>query len=149
MKGYFKMPELTAERIKEGWLYSNDLAYLDEEHFVHMVDRSSDMIITGGENVYPAEVENIIMMHPSVIEVVVASKPDDKWGETVVACIVLKEGKKLSEEDLIAFSKERLAGYKCPRVFKFVSELPKSAGLKLQRGEVKKWFWEESGRFVA
>lgn len=148
-KGYFKMPELTAERMKEGWMYSNDLGYLDEENFLHIVDRKSDMIITGGENVYPAEVENVMSMHPAVFEVAVVSAPDERWGEAVVACVVLKENQHPCEEELLSFCRERLAGYKCPRIVKFVPELPKSAGLKIQRAEAKKWFWKGRDKYVA
>ena len=148
MKGYWKDPALTAERIRGEWLYSNDMGYFDEDSFLYIVDRKVDMIITGGENVYPAEVENVIYRHPSVLEAAVVSAPDEKWGETVAASVVLKEGAVLSPDELIAFCKERLAGYKCPRIVTFVPTLPKSPIDKIVRKEVREEYWTGHKRRV-
>jgi acyl-CoA synthetase (AMP-forming)/AMP-acid ligase II len=148
MKGYWKDPALTAERIRGEWLYSNDMGYFDEDSFLYIVDRKVDMIITGGENVYPAEVENVIYQHPSVLEAAVVSAPDEKWGETVAASVVLKEGAVLSPDELIAFCKERLAGYKCPRIVTFVPTLPKSPIDKIVRKEVREEYWTGHKRRV-
>jgi len=148
MKGYWKDPAQTADRIRSGWLYSNDLGYFDEDRFLYIVDRKQFMIITGGENVYPKEVEDILYRHPGVKEAVVVSAPDPKWGETVAAVIVLQEGVKLKEEEVISFAKERLAGYKCPRMVKFVDSLPKTSILKIDAKKVREEFWKGHDRRV-
>ena len=148
MRGYWKNPELTAERIKGDWLYSNDIGYFDEDWFLYIVDRKEDMIISGGENVYPAEVENVIYEHADVVEAAVVSAPDEKWGESVAASIVLKEGSLLSEGEVVSFCKERLAGYKCPRIVKFVPSLPKSPIDKIVRKDVREEYWKGHERRV-
>lgn len=148
MRGYWKNPELTAERIKGEWLYSNDMGYFDDDWFLYIVDRKVDMIITGGENVYPAEVENVIYQHPAVLEAAVVSAPDEKWGETVAASVVLKEGAVLAPDELMSFCKERLAGYKCPRMVTFVPALPKSPIDKIVRKEVREGYWKGHERRV-
>lgn len=149
MKGYWKDPEMTAERLRGDWLYSNDMGYFDEDWFLYIVDRKVDMIITGGENVYPAEVENVIYRHPAVLEAAVVSAPDEKWGETVAASIVLSEGATLSAEELLSFCKERLAPYKCPRIVRFVPSLPKSPIDKILRKEVREGYWKGHERRVS
>ena len=148
MKGYWKDPELTSERIRGEWLYSNDMGYFDQDWFLYIVDRKADMIITGGENVYPAEVENVIYQLPAVLEAAVVSAPDERWGETVAASIVLRKGSELSEEELIRFCKDRLAGYKCPRIVRFVPTLPKSPIDKIVRKEVREEYWKGHERRV-
>jgi len=148
MKGYWKDPAQTADRIRNGWLYSNDMGYFDEDRFLYIVDRKQFMIITGGENVYPKEVEDILYQHPAVGEAAVVSAPDDKWGETVVAVIVPKSGAKIGEEEVIGFCKERLAGYKCPRIVKFVESLPKTPIMKIDAKKVRDEFWKGYDRRV-
>lgn len=148
MKGYWKDPEQTADRIRDGWLYSNDMGYFDEDRYLYIVDRRQFMIITGGENVYPKEVENVLYQHTGISEAAVVSAPDEKWGETVAAVIVLKEGVELEEEDVISFTKERLAGYKCPSIVKFVESLPKTSIMKIDAMKVKEEFWKGHDRRV-
>jgi len=148
MKGYWRDPEQTADRIRDGWLYSNDMGYFDEDMYLYIVDRKQFMIITGGENVYPKEVEDVLYQHPAVGEAAVVSAPDEKWGETVAAVIVIKEGFQLGEEEIISFTKERLAGYKCPLIVEFVESLPKTPILKIDHRKVRERFWEGRERHV-
>ncbi len=148
MKGYWRDPEQTADRIRDGWLYSNDMGYFDEDGYLYMVDRKQFMIITGGENVYPKEVEDVLYQHPAISELAVVSAPDEKWGETVAAVIVLREGASLTEEEVISFTRERLAGYKCPRIVVFVDSLPKTPIMKIDSMKVREQFWEGHDRKV-
>jgi long-chain acyl-CoA synthetase len=124
MKGYHNLPEATAEAFRGGWFHSGDLGYIDEDGFFFVVDRSKDMIIRGGYNVYPREIEEVLFTHPSVAEAAVIGKPDDRLGEEVVAVVVLKPGETLSEADVIAYARERLAAYKYPREVRFADHLP-------------------------
>jgi len=131
MKEYFNDPEATAETIIDGWLHTGDMGKRDEEGYLYVVDRKKDMIISGGENIYPREIEELLHTHPKIEDVAVIGVPDDRWGETVKAVVVLKKGEALSKEDLIAFCRERLAHYKCPRHIDFVKELPKTSTGKI------------------
>jgi acyl-CoA synthetase (AMP-forming)/AMP-acid ligase II len=148
MKGYWRDPEQTADRIRGGWLYSNDMGYFDEDGYLYIVDRKQFMIITGGENVYPKEVEDVLYQHPAISEAAVVSAPDEKWGETVAAVIVLREGASLTEEEVISFTREHLAGYKCPRIVVFVDSLPKTPIMKIDSMKVREQFWERHDRKV-
>ncbi len=148
MKGYWRDPEQTADRIRNGWLHSNDMGYFDEDRYLFIVDRKQFMIITGGENVYPKEVEDVIYEHPAVSEAAVVSAPDETWGETVAAVVVLKEGGSLDADDLVSFCRERLAGYKCPRIVKFVAALPKTPIMKIDAMQVREAFWGVKERRV-
>jgi long-chain acyl-CoA synthetase len=133
MLGYWKMPELTAQALRGGWYHSGDGGYMDEDGFVYIVDRLKDMIITGGENVYSAEVENAISTLDGVGEVAVIGIPDETWGDRVVACVVVKAGSSLDPVDLRSFAKERLASYKCPKDIVIVDDLPRNAMGKVQK----------------
>jgi len=146
--GYWRKEELTKERIREGWLHTGDMGKIDEEGYLYLVDRKADMIVTGGENVYPTETENVLYQHPAVQECAVVSAPDKRWGERVQAVVVLKPGATATEDDLVAFSKERLAGYKCPKKIEFWKEIPKSPVGKLLRKDVKKKFWKDMERNI-
>ena len=146
MKGYWNAPELTADTIKDGWLYTRDMGRIDEDGYLYLVDRKSDMIISGGFNVYPAEVENALMEHPAVFEAAVVGVPDDKWGEAVKAVVVTKAD--TSEEELVAHCSERLARFKAPRSVDFVEALPKSPVGKTLRRVVKERYWEGQERRV-
>jgi fatty-acyl-CoA synthase len=138
--GYWRLPEATKEAIKDGWLYTGDLAVMDEEGYVTIVDRKKDMILTGGENVYSTEVENVLYMHPAVLEAAVVGVPDEMWGEMVKAIVVLKEGLCATEEEIIGFCKERLARYKAPKSVEFSSALPKTGSGKIAKGELRKQY---------
>lgn len=142
MKGYYNNPQATAEVIKEGWYYTGDLGMRDEEGFIYLVDRKKDMIVSGGENVYSKEVEEVISTHPKVLEVAVIGLPDEKWGEAVTAVVVPRKGEELGEEELIQYSKENLAGYKCPKAIKFAEALPKNPAGKIMKQELKKIYKE-------
>ncbi|MGU3587219.1 class I adenylate-forming enzyme family protein, partial [Rhodococcus sp. C26F] len=128
---YFKDPDATNAAFRGEWITSGDLGYLDEEGYLYVVDRSKDMIISGGVNIFPTEIESAIVSHPSVIEAAVIGLPDDKWGETVTAYVVVRSGEAATPEELKALCGTRLAKYKIPRAFHFVEELPKNASGKL------------------
>jgi long-chain acyl-CoA synthetase len=137
MKGYFKKPEATAEAFKGGWFHSGDMGYQDEEGFFFIVDRKKELIIRGGFNVYPREVEEVLYTHPAVQEAAVIGVPDERMGEEVSAVVALKAGQTVSEGDLIAFTKERVAAYKYPRTIRFVETLPKGPTGKILKKELK------------
>jgi len=137
MNGYWGKKELTEEVMKDGWLHTGDLATVDEEGFIYIVDRLKDMFISGGENVYPAEIEKVLMEHPKIIDAGVCGIPDEKWGEKGLACIVLKEGEKMTEEEVISFLEGRLARYKIPKVIRFVESLPRNAADKILRRKLR------------
>ncbi len=139
--GYWKNPELTAKTLQGGWLHTGDVGMIDEEGYIFLMDRKADMIITGGENVYPAETEDVLYRHPAVGECAVVSAPDEKWGERVQAVVVLKQGQSVTEKELIDHCKGRLAGYKCPKNIEFWKELPKTSVGKILRRDIKKHFW--------
>ncbi|MGB6065496.1 MAG: long-chain-fatty-acid--CoA ligase [Desulfomonilaceae bacterium] len=147
--GYWKNEKLTKDKIRDGWLHTGDVGKIDEEGYLYLIDRKADMIVTGGENVYPTETENVLYQHPAVHECVVISAPDKRWGERVQAVVVLKAGATAKEEELIAFSKERLAGYKCPKKIEFWEKIPKSPVGKLLRKDVKREFWKEMERSIS
>ena len=133
MKGYWNRPDATEETIKEGWLYTGDLGYMDEQGYFYVVDRKKDMIIAGGFNIYPREIEEVLYEHPDILEVVAAGIPDSYRGETVKVYIVLKEGSTVTEEELNKFARKSLAAYKAPRLYEFREELPKTAVGKILR----------------
>ncbi|WP_404329481.1 long-chain-fatty-acid--CoA ligase [Mesobacillus maritimus] len=133
MRGYWNRPEETEEVLKDGWLLTGDVGYMDEEGYFYIVDRKKDMIIAGGFNIYPREVEEILYEHPAVMEAAVAGIPDAYRGETVKAYIVLKEGHNVTEEELNEFARKHLAAYKVPRYYEFRKELPKTAVGKILR----------------
>jgi fatty-acyl-CoA synthase len=141
MKGYWNRPEATAEAIDtQGWFHSGDIGYLDDEDFLFLCDRVKDMVITGGENVYPAEIESILYGHPSILEVAVIGLPDDKWGEAVTAIAVLEKGTSLDLEELRAFAGDSLARYKLPTELRFVDILPRNPAGKVQKFKLKEQF---------
>ncbi|MFP4573317.1 MAG: acyl-CoA synthetase [Desulfobacterales bacterium] len=148
MAGYWKAPELTAETLINGWVYTRDMGTVDEAGYIYIVDRKSDMIISGGFNIYPSEVENTLCQHPEVSEAAVVPVPDDHWGEAVKAVVVLKEDSKVSGQELIEHCKQRLASYKKPKSVDFVSELPKNPYGKVVRRKIKEQYWKDRERFV-
>jgi len=125
--GYWEMPEETEKVLKGGWLYTGDLGMLDEKGYLYVVDRKKDLIISGGENLYPAEIEETINGNPKVKESAVIGVPDTLWGESVKAFVVLKEGEKATPEEIIAHCQQELASYKKPRFVEFVDDLPKNS----------------------
>lgn len=142
MRGYWKNPEQTEAALRGGWLHTGDMAYMDEDGYIYIVDRKHDMIISGGENIYPREVEEVIYKHPAVAEVAVVGVPDPTWGESVKAVVVLKPGQSGTEEEIIKLCKESLAGYKKPKSVDFVESIPKTPIGKILRREVKAAYWK-------
>ena len=141
--GYWNQPETTAAALTDdGWLRSGDAAYMDDEGYYFLHDRIKDMVISGGENVYPAEVENALAQHPAVSEVAVIGVPSEKWGESLKAIVVSKPAHVVSESDLVTFARERLAHYKCPTSVDFVSELPRNASGKVLKKDLRAPYWE-------
>jgi len=141
-RGYWKLPEETAKAIKNGWLYTGDMAVMDEEGYVTIVDRKKDMILTGGENVYSTEVENVLYMHPAILECAVVGVPDEKWGEAVKGIVVLKQGQTATEQEIIRFCKDRIAHYKAPKSIDFIEALPKTGSGKIQKKELRDRYWK-------
>ncbi|MDQ7783049.1 MAG: long-chain-fatty-acid--CoA ligase [Desulfomonilaceae bacterium] len=148
MMGYWNNPELTRETLKGGWLHTGDVGTVDEKGYIYLLDRKADMIVTGGENVYPKETEDVLYEHPSVQECAVVSAPDDRWGERVQATVVLKAGYVADEEELIDHCKKKLAGYKCPKAIEFWGELPKTPVGKILRRDVKRHYWKDKDKSI-
>ena len=149
MVGYWNKPEETAVSLRDGWVHTGDAGYMDDEGFVFLVDRVKDMIVSGGENVYSAEVENAVMNHPAVDQVVVIGIPSDEWGEQVHAEVILKDGQTATPEEIISKSKEYIANYKCPRSVSFRTEaFPLSGAGKLLKRDVRKPYWEGKERQI-
>ncbi len=144
MQGYYKRPEETAKVFKDGWLHMGDVGVVDEDGYLSIVDRTKDMIIASGFNIYPKEIDEILLLHPKVAEACTIGVPHEYRGETVKAWIVIKPGQSLDEKELAAYCKEELAAYKVPKSFKFVDELPKSAIGKLMRRDVREMELESS-----
>ncbi len=137
MKGYLGRPEATAEALRGGWLHSGDLGYMDEDGFYFIVDRAKDLVIRGGFNVYPREIEEVLYAHPGILEAAVIGKPDERLGEEVVAVVVRRAGSEVSAEEIIAYCRERLAAYKYPREIRFVDELPKGPSGKILKSALR------------
>lgn len=149
MKGYFNNPAATLESIdKNGWFKSGDIGYLDKDGYLYIYDRVKDMIVSGGENVYPAEVENALMDHEAVSDAAVIGVPDDQWGEAVKGVVVLHEGAEASEEDIISFAKKRIAGFKTPKSIDFVAELPRNPSGKILKRVLREPYWKDLDRQV-
>jgi acyl-CoA synthetase (AMP-forming)/AMP-acid ligase II len=143
MLGYWNRPEATAQAIRNGWMHTGDGGYMDDEGFVYLVDRLKDMIVSGGENVYSAEVENAVVSHPAVAQCAVIGVPHEKWGETVHAVVVTKPGHSVTLEEIQIHCRELIAGYKCPRSVSFVDAMPLSGVGKVLKTELRKPYWEK------
>ncbi len=145
MKGYYKMPEATAQTVREGWLHTGDLGMMDEDGYFKITGRLKDMIIRGGENIYPREIEEFIYTHPAVRDVQVVGVPDRRYGEEVLACVILKENETVTEEEMIEFVKEGLSRFKSPRYVKFMEEFPMTHSGKIQKFKLREWGIEALG----
>ena len=148
MASYWKMPSETAETIRNGWLYTGDAGMMDTDGYVYIIDRKKDMIISGGENIYSREVEDALYTHPAVADAAVIGIPDEKWGESVKAVLVLKEGMQASEKEIIEFCKERLASYKKPKSVEFWDTVPKTTTGKIKKNEIREKYWEGYARKI-
>ena len=141
MKGYWNQPEETAKAIRDGWFYSGDAGYFDDEGYLYIHDRVKDMIVSAGENIYPAEVESALAGHDKIADVAVIGVPDDKWGETVKAVIVTAPGTDMSTDEVIAYARQQIAGYKIPRSVDFLDELPRNPSGKILKRELREPYW--------
>ncbi|PPK37520.1 fatty-acid--CoA ligase [Pseudomonas laurylsulfatiphila] len=149
MLGYWNKPQATAEAIRDGWMHTGDGGFMDKDGFVHVCDRLKDMIVSGGENIYSAEVETAIASHPAVAQVAVIGIPCDKWGETVHAVIIRNPERRVTDEEIVNHCRERIAGYKCPRSVEFRDSLPLSSVGKVLKTDLRAPFWEGRKRGVA
>ena len=141
MKGYWNMPEETARSIRNGWFYTGDAGYTDKAGYVYIHDRVKDMIVSGGENIYPAEVENAMMKHPAVADVAVIGIPDDRWGEVPLAIVVRKPGVEVTEDDIVAFGRTQLAGFKTPKKVAWADALPRNPSGKILKKDLRAPYW--------
>lgn len=149
MRGYWNKPQATAEVMRNGWYWTGDVAWADEENYIFVVDRAKDMIVSGGENVYSVEIEAALAAHPAILECAVIGIPDAKWGEAVHAIVRLRPGISVGESDLVAHCRERIAGYKCPKSIAFSAEdLPKSGVGKILKRELRKKYWDGHQRSI-
>ncbi|MGH8999230.1 MAG: acyl-CoA synthetase [Acidimicrobiia bacterium] len=148
MSGYWRQPEATAETLRNGWLHTGDVGKMDDQGYVYILDRTKDMLISGGLNVYPREIEEVLLQHPDISQVAVIGVPDERWGETPKAFVVPVEGAAPAEADVIAFAAERLAGFKKPRSVELVGELPKTPIGKIDKKTLRAPYWAERERMV-
>lgn len=148
MKGYWNNPDATKESITDGWFHTGDAGFFDDDGYLYIHDRVKDMIVSGAENIYPAEVENGLFSHPAIADVAVIGVPDDTWGEAVKAIVVLQPGKEASPEDIIAWAKTQIAGFKVPKTVDFIDVLPRNPSGKVLRRELREPFWKGRERRV-
>jgi acyl-CoA synthetase (AMP-forming)/AMP-acid ligase II len=148
MKGYYQAPDKTAETIIDGWLHTGDVGHIDGEGYLHITDRKKDMIISGGFNVYPSEVEQVIWGHPAVQDCAVIGVPDEKWGEAVKAVVELNKGQSVTSDELIALCKEKLGSVKSPKTIDFVEALPRSPVGKVLKKDLRAQFWQNATRKI-
>jgi acyl-CoA synthetase (AMP-forming)/AMP-acid ligase II len=146
--GYWKLPEATADAFRDGWFHTGDLATIDGEGYLNIVDRKKDAIVTGGEVVYSTEVENALYEHPAVLEAAIVSVPDERWGEAIKAVVVVKPGQSLTAEALIAHCQERLARFKCPRSVDFIAALPRTGSGKIAKKDIRDPYWAGQAKRV-
>jgi fatty-acyl-CoA synthase len=149
MRGYWNLPEATTETLRGGWLHTGDAGRMDADGYVYIEDRVKDMIVSGGENIYPREVENVLFTHPAVADAAVIGVPDAKWGETVKAVLQLKPGASATAEEIIEFCRGKLAGYKLPRSADFVAVIPRNASGKVLKRELREKYWAGHTRRVS
>jgi fatty-acyl-CoA synthase len=148
MKGYWRQPEATDAVIVDGWFHTGDMALLDSEGYIEVVDRKKDLIISGGENISSIEVEGLLYKHPAVLEAAVVAAPDERWGEVPFAIVVLKPGATATGSELIDFCRERLSHYKCPKRVDFIDVLPRTATGKIQKNLLRERFWKDKTKLV-
>jgi acyl-CoA synthetase (AMP-forming)/AMP-acid ligase II len=148
MTGYWNLPEATAEALRDGWLHTGDAGTFDEDGYLYIKDRVKDMIVSGGENVYPAEVEHVLIEHPAVADVAVIGVPDGRWGEAVKACVVAAPDAEVDPDELLAFCRARLAGFKTPKSVDLLAELPRNASMKVLKTALRAPYWEGHDRRV-
>lgn len=148
MLSYFNLEEATAKNLTDGWVHTGDAGYMDEAGYLYLKDRIKDMVVSGGENIYPTEVENALVKHPSVADVAVIGVPDDKFGEALLAVVVLAPEQSLSIDEIVEFCRDKIAGYKIPRQLKIIDLLPRNPSGKLLKKELRAPYWEGSDRGI-
>jgi long-chain acyl-CoA synthetase len=148
MLGYWKRPEATADTLRDGWVHTGDAGYLDEDGYVYVSDRIKDMIISAGENIYPAEIESVLSGHPAVAEAAVIGVPDERWGELVKALVALAPGARARAGELIAHCRGQVADFKVPRSVDFVDALPRTPSGKIQKHLLREPYWKDRDRGV-
>lgn len=148
MLGYWNLPDATKSSLRDGWMHTGDAALMDADGYIYIQDRIKDMIISGGENVYPAEVESAIYGHPAIAEVAVIGVPDDTWGEAVKACVVCKPGENVDEGDVIAYARERVAAFKAPKSIDVIDVMPRNPSGKILRRQLREPYWAGQERQV-
>ncbi len=148
MKAYWRNPDATQSTLRNGWLHTGDVGYMDEEGYLFIMDRSKDMIISGGENIYPREVEEVLIRHPAIREVCVIGVPDERWGEAIKAVVALKPDQTATAEELIAYCRDNIASYKKPKSVDFIDELPKNNYGKVLKKDLRARYWESRTRRV-
>ena len=146
--GYWNNPQATAETVRDGWVHTGDVGWMDEEGYLYLVDRKKDVIISGGENIYAREVEDVLNGHPAVAEAAVVGVPDEEWGESVKAFVALKPGMRATGEEIIQFCKERLSSYKKPKSVDFLGELPRTAASKISKKDLRDPYWAGRARKI-
>jgi acyl-CoA synthetase (AMP-forming)/AMP-acid ligase II len=148
MQGYFNLPDETCANLTQGWVHTGDAGYMDEDGYLYLKDRIKDMVVSGGENIYPVEVENAVAKHASVADVAVIGVPDEKFGEALLAFVVLKPGSSLELDELVTFCRDKIAGYKIPRQLEIVDELPRNPSGKILKKVLREPYWGRAGRNI-
>ena len=149
LESYYNLPEETAKSVTGGWVHTGDAGYVDAEGYLYLKDRIKDMVVSGGENIYPVEVENAIAHHPAVVDVAVIGVPNEKYGESLLAFVVLADGASMSVADMVKFCRDKIAGYKIPRQLEIIAELPRNPSGKILKKELRKPYWEGVNRAIA
>jgi acyl-CoA synthetase (AMP-forming)/AMP-acid ligase II len=149
MKGYWNKPEATEETLRNGWLHTGDAGYIDEDGFLYVQDRVKDMIVSGGENVYPRAIEDVLYQHPAIADAAVIGVPDEKWGETIKALVVLRKDQTITSEDLINYCRTRLGGFECPTSVDFIEALPRNPSGKVLKRQLREPYWAGYKRRVS
>jgi fatty-acyl-CoA synthase len=148
MRGYWNLPDATREALEGGWMHTGDAGILDEDGFLYIQDRVKDMIVSGGENIYPREIEDVLLRHEAIADAAAIGVPDDTWGEAVRAVVVLRAGATATAEDIIDFCRERLAGYKRPSSVEFIDALPRNPTGKILKRVLREPHWQGKHRRV-
>jgi fatty-acyl-CoA synthase len=148
MIGYWNLPEATDRSLVNGWMHTGDAAYMDEEGFIYIQDRIKDMVVSGGENVYPSEVESALFEHDAVLDAAVIGIPSERWGEEVLAFLQLRPGESVTTEEIVDFCRDRLAGYKIPRRIEVIDQIPRNASGKVLKKDLREPYWKGVQRRV-
>ncbi len=149
MKGYWNLPKETAEALRGGWMHTGDAGIMDDAGFVYIQDRVKDMIVSGGENIYPRGIEEVLFAHPAIADCAVIGVPDPQWGETIKAFVVLRQGISATDEEIMKFCRDKLGGFERPRSVEFIAELPRNATGKVLKRVLREPYWKGQGRRVS